>query len=342
VFHADSDSSTDDSSTNIGIRFSRYLLFLGLLILPVLAFIDIQAGYWLPAWSKLISIVVCLLGLGLSFKSKRPDLIRYGAAVTLLFMSLVGAIYKLDHIESLFWLPVLPILFCFLVGVRHGGMYSLGFILIYVSAYFLYFKFTGKQPIDFNTWLYSLLTFFTALLTIIWCIKQHERDGWSLKQEAEIDYLTGVANRRGFIRRMQMETARVKRYAEDLSLIVMDIDNFKSINDNFGHYEGDQLLQAVVSKTKAQIRQSDLIARWGGEEFVILTPQTNLAACRELAEKLRHSLENAKFSVVGDVTSSYGVTQYRRDENWEDFFQRADTFLYQAKRKGRNCVISDD
>ncbi len=132
MFHTDSDSSTD-----LGIRFSRYLLFLGLLILPVLAFIDIQAEYWLPAWSKLISIVVCLLGLWLSFKSQRADLIRHGAAVTLLLMSLIGAVYKLDHIESLFWLPVLPVLFCFLVGVRRGAVYSLGFIVIYISAYFL-------------------------------------------------------------------------------------------------------------------------------------------------------------------------------------------------------------
>ncbi len=334
--------NNSDSIADIGIRFSRYLLFLGLLILPVLAFSDYGEGYWIPAISKLLAICACLLGVWLSFKStKYQNLIRHGAAITLFLMSLIAAIYKLDHIESLFWLPVLPILYCFLVGVKRGGIYSLGFIFVYILSYVYFFEFTGRQAVEFNSWIHSLLAFFTALLIIIWCIKQQERDGYYLKQEAEIDYLTGITNRRGFIRRLRMEAARVIRYQEDLSLIVIDIDNFKSINDAFGHQEGDRLLRAIVDKIKTQIRQSDLIARWGGEEFVILTPQTNLVACNELAEKLRMSLQSKMFPIVGEVTASFGVTQYQQYEDWEDFFQRADMFLYQAKRQGRNCVMSD-
>ena len=152
------------------------------------------------------------------------------------------------------------------------------------------------------------------------------------------DQLTGIYNRRKFELELEHELSRASRYENSLTLIVIDIDLFKQVNDTYGHQVGDKVLISVANLIKDNIRRSDILARWGGEEFIIMSTQTALAGALTLAEKVRGLLASCKMDVVGCITASFGVAEYRQNESTESLFKRADTLLYKAKEAGRNRV----
>lgn len=152
------------------------------------------------------------------------------------------------------------------------------------------------------------------------------------------DQLTKIPNRRKFELELERELSRANRYKNSLTLIVIDIDLFKQVNDTYGHQVGDMVLISVAKLIADNIRRSDIIARWGGEEFIIMSTQTALAGALKLAEKVRRLLAAYKMDVVGTITASFGVAEYRQNESAESFFKRADTLLYKAKKAGRNRV----
>ena len=131
---------------------------------------------------------------------------------------------------------------------------------------------------------------------------------------------------------------RAKRYNEPLSLMIFDIDFFKKINDTHGHGVGDEVLRSLVHVVFQNIRQEDLLARWGGEEFMILMPQTALKSAFDLAERLRKNIEKYEFSKVGKVTVSLGLAEFSSEDDIESFIKWADDALYIAKGNGRNRV----
>jgi diguanylate cyclase (GGDEF)-like protein/PAS domain S-box-containing protein len=163
-----------------------------------------------------------------------------------------------------------------------------------------------------------------------------------MKQEyqrlASTDPLTGLINRRAFLGAVKNEVYRVARYRASLSLAVIDIDYFKNVNDMYGHNTGDEVLVQLSSLLKKQIRDSDVVARWGGEEFVVLAPEAGLQSIKNMAEKIRQSVQSEKFPGVGKITCSIGVAQLEQGESFESFFNRADEALYSAKDNGRNQV----
>jgi len=120
---------------------------------------------------------------------------------------------------------------------------------------------------------------------------------------------------------------------------MFDIDNFKNINDTYGHITGDHILQQITHIVKNLIRKADVFARWGGEEFLILCIETNINDAEILAEKLRQSIETASFIKVPQITSSFGVTDYRKQEDIDAFINRVDSAMYQAKDEGKNRVV---
>jgi len=120
---------------------------------------------------------------------------------------------------------------------------------------------------------------------------------------------------------------------------MFDIDHFKNVNDTYGHDVGDIILQELTALVSDAIRETDFFARWGGEEFMIIT-HTEIAQSELLAEKLRSLIEENQFSEVESITSSFGVAQYRRDDTKESIVKRCDEMLYSAKNSGRNCVVS--
>lgn len=159
-----------------------------------------------------------------------------------------------------------------------------------------------------------------------------------LRLQATTDALTGIANRRQFDVVLEAEMSRAMRHHLPLAVMIVDIDYFKQINDAFGHQVGDDVLVELTRLVSGNIRAHDFFARWGGEEFVILSPNCDAENMRLLAEKLRVAVEMHAFPDISRVTCSFGLTDYRIGDSAENFIGRADAGLYRAKESGRNRV----
>ncbi len=157
---------------------------------------------------------------------------------------------------------------------------------------------------------------------------------------AYTDNLTGIANRNKFEEVIDYELRQTKRYNFPMCLAIVDIDHFKAFNDNFGHLIGDEVLVALAQSLKKNIRETDLFARWGGEEFVILLKNTDVERSLRVLEKFRVIIENIQHDKAGRITASFGVTEYQKGDTLDMMLQRADEALYQAKDAGRNCIRS--
>ena len=166
-----------------------------------------------------------------------------------------------------------------------------------------------------------------------------EKVNAALQIKATTDPLTTLYNRGYFNHYLKNEVERSKRYGSALSLIIFDIDGFKQVNDTLGHLAGDRVLKELSFLCLAIIRESDILARWGGEEFIIFAPENDKITIVPFAEKLRKLIEEYSFSVKIQVTCSFGVTQYGEEETKDDFIKRADQAMYKAKEEGRNKVV---
>jgi diguanylate cyclase (GGDEF)-like protein/PAS domain S-box-containing protein len=160
-----------------------------------------------------------------------------------------------------------------------------------------------------------------------------------LEKQATTDVLTGICNRMKFNKSLTHEIQRAERYNTPLSLIIFDIDHFKLVNDTYGHLAGDNVLKNLARLVVSNLREIDIFARWGGEEFVIQTPETVLDGAIKLAEKLRSKIENHDFSEPEKITTSFGVTTLKKGDNTISLINRADEALYRAKEGGRNKVV---
>ncbi len=163
-----------------------------------------------------------------------------------------------------------------------------------------------------------------------------------LEKLAITDPLTAIFNRRKFNELLEYEIDRTLRYQSGLSIIMCDIDHFKIINDQFGHDTGDDVLKAFVKTIGSNIRDVDVFARWGGEEFMILMPSVTLDTASGVAEKLRHLIKITPIEGIDTLTASFGVTQFNSSDNIDSFLKRVDQALYQAKQNGRNTVVTLD
>jgi diguanylate cyclase (GGDEF)-like protein/PAS domain S-box-containing protein len=152
------------------------------------------------------------------------------------------------------------------------------------------------------------------------------------------DVLTGLANRMELDSVLRGEVKRFKRFQGPLSIIMLDIDHFKNVNDNYGHLIGDKCLGKIADILKNNARVIDTVGRWGGEEFLIICPETDLDGSQKLAEKLRRFIEESVFPDVKHITGSFGVASFITDDTIDTFISRADKALYNAKGLGRNRV----
>ncbi|BBB33500.1 signal transduction protein [Thermotomaculum hydrothermale] len=165
----------------------------------------------------------------------------------------------------------------------------------------------------------------------------------SVNKELEImsitDSLTCLFNRRKLYEKLIDEFNRAKRYNTNFSVILFDIDDFKKINDTYGHLKGDDVLREIANIVLKSIRKTDVAARWGGEEFLIVCPETTLEQAKMIAEKLRREIECYDFSIPQKVTISAGVFQYSGEKSINDLLNKLDQKLYQAKKSGKNKVV---
>ncbi|MES9970758.1 MAG: GGDEF domain-containing protein [Candidatus Thiodiazotropha sp.] len=163
-------------------------------------------------------------------------------------------------------------------------------------------------------------------------------------QSAFIDSLTGVKNRSAFDDNFSRDIEFNRRKQSDLSLLVLDIDFFKKINDQYGHAVGDMVLKEIAASVEQTIRSSDAVYRYGGEEFVVVLNDTNIAGAKLLAKRIRQNVENLRIKSLKDVriTLSVGVSALVEEDTPQSLFERADTALYQAKQNGRNQVFASE
>lgn len=160
-----------------------------------------------------------------------------------------------------------------------------------------------------------------------------------LNRKASTDALTEALNRHGFAEIAVGELLRARRYRRSLSMIVFDLDHFKAINDRHGHAAGDLVLRAVARLVRDNLRLADVFARWGGEEFVILAPETSGEEAERLAEKLRLLFREHRSAGVPGFSASFGIAALAADDDLDSLFARADRALYQAKQAGRDRVV---
>jgi diguanylate cyclase (GGDEF)-like protein/PAS domain S-box-containing protein len=181
---------------------------------------------------------------------------------------------------------------------------------------------------------------------VVWGIIENitlERELKELYQTAKslsvTDHLTGLYNRQQLDETLGNEIDRANRSTSSFSVIMLDLDNFKSVNDSHGHQVGDEVLIEVSKILQHSIRKVDIVGRWGGEEFMVICPETDGQGGEKLAESIRIKIEHHLFPVIGNRTCSFGVTHYVLSDQVTSIVERADKALYQAKEQGRNCVV---
>lgn len=215
------------------------------------------------------------------------------------------------------------------IGIaRHYGIgvWSLEPLLALLPVYVLVFLAIGRALIAIHT--AEIESAYEAL----------SKSSAALERLAITDPLTGMFNRRHFEQVVATETARARRYGFPLSLVMFDIDHFKAVNDRFGHQTGDQVLIQVTQLAREHLRANDTLARWGGEEFVLLLPHRDAVESESVAGKLRTLIGDHAFDGVGQLTCSFGVAQAVPQESFDSWVARADRALYEAKASGRNAV----
>ena len=159
-----------------------------------------------------------------------------------------------------------------------------------------------------------------------------------LASDSVTDALTGLYNRRYFNNNLKAESERSDRYGSHLSLILLDVDFFKKYNDTFGHTEGDKILSMIGNIIKKCIRQTDSGCRYGGEEFAVILPESDIDSASLTAERIRNCVASETAELNDGVTISAGISQYLLKQNLTEFVKNSDSALYKAKESGRNCV----
>lgn len=298
----------------------------------------------------LIDLIAILIALFLLRYFHRSNNVRKTSVLLVVFYTSLLISYILisgpnDYAFS--WVLIFPAISYFLLG-RNAGRFVTS-----ISLVLLILSFTLFSPLwpsaDFSFISLVNLLFAALCITILISFSELSRakayDFIRLKNEelmrlSHTDALTGISNRLKLDEVMLKELARVRRGTPHFSVIMGDLDFFKRFNDNFGHLAGDQILIEIAAAIVPICRLTDTVGRWGGEEFLIICPETSCEGAMILAEKVRKAVESLPLHRYGTVTISLGVTCSKLDDDINTVIQRADKALYLAKSAGRNQVRS--
>lgn len=325
----------------VGVFPGKYLFHL------LLMTIFVSVGFWL----------VFRLDLNLRFKDK--DLTAEQMALALI--PPLYALFYLDNPQarsSILLIIFIPLVYGIL-GLRRKQFVRIG-LLNFLFCMLLIAGLWSLRPayVDLRIEMVQL----TALLVVIGQLiviggyiselrsrlrknnVQLEEALETIKEMASTDELTGLANRRALLEKIELEFSRCSRGGPGFSVCLVDVDFFKRINDSYGHHAGDEVLRELAQTMKACLRKIDCVGRFGGEEFLLVLPQTSLEGAVLKSERLREVVEGLRFDSIEAglvVTISIGVAQYDCKENFEQTIARADTALYAAKNRGRNRTVSE-
>ena len=256
-------------------------------------------------------------------------------AVALVLPSLVGAIYA-----GCFSLLIWAMAKAFLAarqGVRDSGMVAKGFIVLTACLMADLLKELGVVPLPSGLPILGFIVLFLASARSL-------NDRFGREEEASrTDSLTGLWNRRGFLEASDGALVRSRRSGKPVSIALGDLDHFKEVNDRHGHAAGDEVLKTVAEAIRASLRGQDMAARWGGEEFILLLPDTPKEGALHVAESIRRAIASLPMEYDGHaigITASLGVAEHWTGRNLEETIAHADAALYRAKEEGRDRVAS--
>jgi len=318
----------------------------GLLFLaPVLLYEGIRQFRGKPHHSVLNYLLLALLlGVFIYFTLLHPNVNARVLTITVFTALVIGqSAYSLfldvpSELRPSFWFTALIFgLYDLVLILRVATAASMPALLSPFSADMwqsLVFLATIVMPIG---WTFGFFMMTNDRLTLE--LRQAEL---GLREMAATDFLTGALNRRAFLEMSQRELERARRNEQSLLMLIFDIDYFKEYNDNYGHIAGDDMLCSIVATCRINLRAVDVLSRWGGDEFVILLPDTDQAGGLNVAEKLRCAVADLCGSAVtgqAHTTISIGGALWMPGEDREEVLRRADNALYQAKERGRNCVV---
>ena len=272
--------------------------------------------------------------------------IVFGMMVLALFLLCTGG----NNNSGPLWFYVMPSLVFYVLGLGRGAL-TVSLLLLFAAS----ILYVPGNPLLMTTYpeefVHRFLASLVSVSIIAWVYEFTREDGQKelirlserLDTLARRDELTGLANRRDMQERLQREIARHERNLHPFAILMMDIDRFKQVNDTYGHECGDAMLQLVADRLTANLQKRDTVSRWGGEEMLILLPETPLAQAHKIAERLRELLAATRLECkdgVVQVSASFGVAEYSPALTVSQLINEADGYLYQAKASGRNRVCS--
>ncbi|RDI95373.1 GGDEF domain-containing protein [Meiothermus sp. QL-1] len=296
-------------------------------------------------------LALCFLLLEI-YLLRNPERIRqvWQLALVLIGVYELGAVYyeashflhRRDGISpALLWFPVVYLMAFVLLRRRQALYFSLGYLGLGVLLGGLGLL---QSPQINHTALNTTLQFVLsnlAFLMLLFVLAYLRRYYAQMHQMAHTDALTGLLNRRGMQEVLELELERARRYGQPLALLLADIDRFKLVNDTYGHSVGDQVLREVAARLQRHLRENDVLARWGGEEFLLLAPGTDLPQAQRLAQRLLEVVRQSPLTGVS-VTLSIGVAAYRPGDTPAALLSRADEAMYRAKGGGRDQVVAEE
>jgi diguanylate cyclase (GGDEF)-like protein len=253
--------------------------------------------------------------------------------ISVVFVGIADVETGSEFAFSLFYL--IPIVLVTQLAGKNSGLFV---SVISAITWFIADVLTGQsysQPI-IRYWNAGVrLVFFVVVIQLLRALKELDRE----KEMARIDYLTNIPNRRSFFEVAQRELDRSQRYRHPFTIVYIDLDGFKTVNDQWGHKAGDKLLCVVVDQTKKHLRETDTIARLGGDEFVLLFPETDQAAAQVIISRVQHALLDEMKRKSWPVTFSIGVLTCQEAQiTVDELVKKADELMYSVKNNGKNAV----
>jgi len=268
--------------------------------------------------------------------SKRKStyyVVSNGTAVLASLIFSVSAYEKMDQISFMVWLPLYAVFYFMITNIKSGFIWTGITYTFFVSIYYLIYS----SSITFLNFTISSLALFSTVPLVYYYEKNNLIQIKNLRELASIDPLTSLLNRRSFFEILNSEIAHSKRFGRSMYLMIMDLDFFKLVNDEFGHSEGDRVLQECSSFLQRNIREGDYLGRYGGEEFILICKDSDEPGSIKLAKKLNKEIR--KIQYPRQMSISIGIAKLESDDNAETLTNKADQAMYSVKKAGRDSFM---
>ncbi len=329
----------------ITVNFSLTMLALGILIYAIFNLLYNQ-----DLTLSLIQFGTAAMSIGLLIYFKKThNLLATSILVEIIFLAMVITVIVIDQ-NSYFifmWALLVPPVTYFILGRIFGSIVSSAFFIFFIVSLFVYPPTLSPDYLDVNSLANILGSFVACGLLVRYyefsrmdTLRELQRSNGELRKLSETDKLTSLYNRLKLDDELENEIKRAEQTHKPLSVIMIDVDDFKRVNDSFGHLVGDSVLMQGAYLLKKNLPANVIIGRWGGEEFLIICPHTDIVSAARISDDLRHMIEHYAFDGKIRFTISLGVAAWVEGDTVDSLVRKADRAMYQAKDRGKNAVYS--